>query len=43
MTNRQHLDNTSKDSSMTHRASDTFGSLVFAGDVMLKRLPLTCS
>jgi len=39
MTNRQHLDNTSKDSSMTHRASDTFGSLVFAGDVMLKRLP----
>ncbi|MEY5033456.1 MAG: hypothetical protein RL354_2487 [Planctomycetota bacterium] len=24
---------------MTHRASDSFGSLVFAGDVMLKRLP----
>ncbi|MFN9124794.1 MAG: glutamine synthetase III, partial [bacterium] len=24
---------------MPHRASDSFGSLVFAGDVMLKRLP----
>ena len=29
----------SKDSSMPHRASDSFGSLVFAGDVMLKHLP----
>jgi glutamine synthetase len=28
-----------KDNSMPHRASDSFGSLVFAGDVMLKRLP----
>ncbi|MFM7052891.1 MAG: glutamine synthetase III [Planctomycetota bacterium] len=28
-----------KDPSMPARASDTFGSLVFAGDVMLKRLP----
>ncbi|MFZ4750911.1 MAG: glutamine synthetase III, partial [Phycisphaerales bacterium] len=24
---------------MPHRASDSFGSLVFAGDVMLKHLP----
>jgi glutamine synthetase len=27
------------DSRMPHRASDSFGSLVFAGDVMLKHLP----
>jgi glutamine synthetase len=29
----------SKDTVMTRRASDTFGSHVFTGDVMLKRLP----
>ena len=29
----------SKDSPMPNCASDSFGSLVFAGDVMLKRLP----
>ena len=37
--NSRNADTRLKDSSMPSRASDSFGSLVFAGDVMLKRLP----
>jgi glutamine synthetase len=36
---RQDTASFSKDKTMAHRASDLYGSLVFAGDVMLKRLP----